>query len=312
MYKLALFLFLGFEVLVANAHIFVYHRFGDSKHASTNTTIKQLKEQFEFFKKNGYEVVKLTQIVEKIEKKETIPDNWVALSIDDSYKSFFQNGLALFKEYNYPFTLYVYVEATQRKFKDFMSWDELKEVAKYGELGLHSYGHPKLTKIAISEVLEDTKKGIELFEKNLGFTPASYAYPYGEYNQEVQNSIKTLGFRYICNQNSGAVASFSNKYDIDRVAIVGKTNLKQLLKIKPLNATWGEIKREKNTIKSIKLHLPKEVKKGELYVSGHDWKRVKVDNSVLQINSEYKLKHDRTRVIFRTYNNEQIAKIIVK
>lgn len=312
MYKLALFLFLSVEVLVANAHIFVYHRFGDSKHASTNTTINELKEQFEFFKKNGYEVVKLTQIVEKIEKKEKIPDNWVALTIDDSYKSFFENGLKYFKQYNYPFTLYVYVEATQRRFKDFMSWDELKEVAKHGDLGLHSYGHPKLTKISINDVLEDTKKGIELFEKSLGFSPTSYAYPYGEYNQQVQNAIQSLGFRYICNQNSGAVASFSDKYDIDRIAIVGKTNLKQLLKMKPLNATWGEIKREKNTIKSIKLHLPSGINKGELYVSGHNWERVKVDNSELNINKDYKLKLDRTRVIFKTYNNEQTAKIIIK
>ena len=312
MHKLLLFLFLGIEILFASGHIFVYHRFGDSKHASTNTTIKQLREQFEYFKTHNYKVVKISDMVTKIEKKEKIPDNWVALSIDDSYKSFYENGFEVFKEYGYPFSLYVYVEATNRHFRDFMTWDQVREISKYGELGLHSYGHPKLTKISLEEVKEDTQKGIKIFEKNLGFKPKSYAYPYGEYNKGVQASIKSLGFDYICNQNSGAVASFSDKYDIDRIAIVGETNLKSLLKIKPLNVVWEEIKREKNTITHIKLKLPKKVKKGELYVSGYGWKRVKAKDSILDMDLNYKLKLNRTRIIFRSYNNEHSSKIVVK
>lgn len=59
-------------------------------------------------------MVPLEKIIEKLKRKETIPSNWVALTIDDAYKSFYTQGLPLFKEYNYPFTLYVYVKATQK------------------------------------------------------------------------------------------------------------------------------------------------------------------------------------------------------
>ena len=38
--KYFLLLCLSYFYLNANAHIFVYHRFGDSKHQSTNTTLK--------------------------------------------------------------------------------------------------------------------------------------------------------------------------------------------------------------------------------------------------------------------------------
>ena len=44
---------ISYSYIFANAHIFVYHRFGDNLHASTNTTIKELEKEFEYFKQNN-------------------------------------------------------------------------------------------------------------------------------------------------------------------------------------------------------------------------------------------------------------------
>ncbi len=87
------FLIISFSTLFANAHIFVYHRFADDRYQSANTTIKELTKQFEYFKNNNYKVVPLLDIVQKLEKKEPIPNNWIALTIDDAYKSFYEHGL---------------------------------------------------------------------------------------------------------------------------------------------------------------------------------------------------------------------------
>ena len=96
----------------ADAHILVYHRFDEPRHASTDISIKNLKEQFEYFKNNGYEVVKLSKLVEALNSGEEIPDNWIVITIDDGYKSFYDKALEVFKEYNYPFAMMIYVEAT--------------------------------------------------------------------------------------------------------------------------------------------------------------------------------------------------------
>ena len=66
-----LLLAISYLYLNANAHIFVYHRFGDDKHPSTNTSIHQLKEQFEYLKVNNYKVVKIEDIIKKLQKKNT-------------------------------------------------------------------------------------------------------------------------------------------------------------------------------------------------------------------------------------------------
>ena len=136
--KYFLLLCLSYLYLNSNGHIFVYHRFGDSKHESTNTSIKELEQQFDYLKRNNYEVVALSKMIDKLSKKENIPDNWVAFTIDDAYKSFYHNGLEIFKKYNYPFTLFVYVEATDKKYGDFMNGDELQVASKYGEVDVHA------------------------------------------------------------------------------------------------------------------------------------------------------------------------------
>ena len=119
-------LLISTSYIFANAHIFVYHRFADDRYQSTNTTINELTKQFDYFKENNYEVVPLSKILDKLEKKEKIPNKWIALTIDDAFKSFYENGLPLFKKYKYPFSLYVYVEASEKNYSDFMTWEQIK------------------------------------------------------------------------------------------------------------------------------------------------------------------------------------------
>ena len=73
--KYFLLLCLSYLYLNANAHIFIYHRFGDSKHESTNTSLEELEKEFIYFKNNGYEVVPLTKIIDKLKRKEEIAEN---------------------------------------------------------------------------------------------------------------------------------------------------------------------------------------------------------------------------------------------
>lgn len=312
--KYLLLLIISYYYLSANAHVFVYHRFGDSKHASTNTTLKELEKEFTYFKDNGYEVVKLSQIIEKVKNKEEIPDNWVALTIDDSYKSFYKNGLPIFKKYNYPFSLYVYVEATQKGYGDFMTWDELKDASKYGEIGLHSYSHPHLTKISKQKVFNDTKKSFEVFEEKLGFKPKSYAYPYGEYNEQIKNTLKEFKFDYILNQSIGTINKNSDVYDINRIALVGKVNLEQKLRYKTLEAQWLKpLKYPKDgVLKRVHARVDSKIKTIKLYITGFGWQDIKVNNGIIDVKLDLKLKNSRTRVILSPDYFTVANKIIIK
>ena len=312
--KYFLLLCLSYLYLNANGHIFVYHRFGDSKHESTNTSIKELEQQFDYLKRNNYEVVALSKMIDKLSKKENIPDNWVAFTIDDAYKSFYHNGLEIFKKYNYPFTLFVYVEATDKKYGDFMNWEEIKEASKYGEIELHSYSHKQLVKLSDEEIYYDTKKSFDIFEKEMGFKPKGYSYPYGEYDDRVKNIIKKFDFKYIANQNNGSVNKNSDIFDLNRVALVGKVDLKEKLKYKTLEVDWIEPQfyPKDGILTKVSAKVSPEIKNAKLFISTYGWQDIKVKNGIIDIKLDKKLNLNRNRVAISTDYYTISNKLLIK
>ena len=311
--KSALLLALLSLTIWADAHLFVYHRFGDAKHASTNVSLEVLKNQFDYFKNNDYEVISLNKLNKALKNKENIPDNWVVFCIDDSYKSFYKNGLALFKEYKYPFALFVYIEATDKSYSDFMTWEQIKEAQNYGEIGLHSYGHKHMVSLSPEAIRKDTDKALTSFKKNLGYMPKYYAYPYGEFDESVKKEITSYGFDLVLNQNVGAVSKISPHDDLDRIALTGDVNLKHKLRIKYLNAQWHSPKNYPTNGKLNEIHvtMASSIKKAELYVSGGGWERIKIEDGVFKSTQTYPLRFNRTRVIIKD-GNAYTSKIIVK
>ena len=296
-------LVISFSLAFANAHIFVYHRFDDARHKSADTTTAELTKQFEYFKTHNYKVVPLEDIITKIENNQTIPSNWIALTIDDAYKSFYTSGLEIFKKYNYPFTLYVYVEATNRHFGDFMSWDQIKDASQYGSIGLHSYSHPRLQQLTQEEIVNDTQKAYDLFVKNLNIKPITYAYPYGEYTPAVTQTIKdNFDFKAILNQSTGSITNKTDQYDIPRIALVGKLNIEHKLRYKSFNVEWYEPKvfPKDGILKRVYARVDKKIKKLKLYITGEGWIDVKVKDGIVDIPLKIYLKRARTRIMLGT------------
>lgn len=312
------FFFLCFSLLYlfAEAHIFVYHRFDDPRYKSADTTTLELTNQFEYFKNNGYTVVPIEDIVQKLLNKEQIPENWIALTIDDAYKSFYDNGLPVFKKYGYPFSLFVYVEATDKKYGDYMTWEQLKEASEYGTIGLHSFSHPRLQNLTHDQVIEDTRKAYTLFEQKLGFTPNIYAYPYGEYNAQVKNILQeNFEFNGILNQNTGSINFKTDRYDIPRIALVGEVNLEHKLRYKTFDVEWFEPKEfpRDGILKRIHAKVDPKYERLKLYITGNGWIDVDVVDGIVDKQMDLHLQNTRTRVMLGpdvfTISNRIINKI---
>ncbi len=301
------FLFLFPVLLLAEAHLFVLHRINDFRHPYTNTSIKELEKYLKYIKTHNYKAVKLSTLI-KLQKEKKPLDKIVVFTIDDSFKSFYKNGLPLFKKYNIPFTLFVYAKATTEKWGDFMSWEEVKECAKYGELGVHSWAHPHLAKLTNKEIINDTKKAINAFKKYVGYVPDMYAYPYGEYNSRVKKIINSF-FKVIANQNVGAFDKNTPINDINRIALTGKVDIEKKLKIKNLNVKNLKILRNKNKIIKISGFVNRPYV--NIYITKLGWKGVKVKNGYFEYMPNFTLKKYRNRVIIR-YNYEIKTKMILK
>ncbi|MCK9162495.1 MAG: polysaccharide deacetylase family protein [Arcobacter butzleri] len=315
MRKILFLWFLFYAYSIADATIFVYHRFGDDRYPSTNTSLEQIRKDFEYLKNNDYRVVPLSLLVSYIQEGKDIPPKWVVLTIDDNYKSFYENGLELFKEFEFPFTLFVYVEASEGKYGDFMTWEMIQDASHYGEIELHSYAHPWLTKLSEDEIVTDTQKAFEIFEKRMGYKPKHYAYPYGAYNKKVQEQLKSFGIEAILNQTAGATNKNSSPYDLFRVPLTGKANISGGLKYEALDVEWLEpLDYPKDGIlKKVKAKVDKDIKKVKIFVTEKGWiEDIPVHDGIVELELNTPLTQKRSRIAIGTTYHKISSQILIK
>ena len=117
---------------------------------------------------------------------------------------------------------------------------------------------------------------------------------------------------FICNQNAGAVASFSDPYDIERIAVTEDTDIKAKLKTRALELKKLDVTVKKNHLTQVNATLADPtVRSVEIYLSGYGWERVKVNNAKVSYNTDKILKLDRNRVIIKA-GHKIASKLIMK
>lgn len=309
----ALFLLLASN-LSGDAHILVYHRFDEPKYASTNTSTKTLKSQLEYLRDNGYEVISLDRLVLALQNKEEVGQKWVVLAVDDGYKSFYEKGLPIFREFGYPFVLFVYAKASDEGYGDYMSFKEIKEASKYGEIGLHSYSHSHLVSLDDNGVRADFTKGVDVFKKHMGYEPKYYAYPYGEYSPRVQSIAKEFGFLAIFNQNTGAISNESPLDDLDRVPVSELTPMPYALSSEFLKASWELLPNAKNRdyIQGVRIDTFSKAQTAKFFASGMgDFRQVSLNDGVFEYSFKKPISRHNTRMILKI-KQKTTSKIFTK
>ena len=130
-YLLVAFLFLT-ALPVNAAVVFMYHRFGEARHPSTNVTMEQFAQHLDFLERENFEVWPLPRIVRWLDEGRAVPDKVAAITIDDAYASVHARAFPLLKERGMPFTVFVSTDAVDRGLGDFMSWEQLRELKAAG------------------------------------------------------------------------------------------------------------------------------------------------------------------------------------
>ena len=212
--------------------------------------------------------------------------------------------MSVFREYGYPFTLFIAVKYTEKNYKDYVSWKQLKTIAKYGSVEFHSYGHGHFGRMSNKEIKADMDRGLALMKKHLNYEPRLFVYPYGEYDSRVEKILDAYNFQAVFNQNIGAVnGTCSDVEDIDRSAVVGSNakDFKLYLYFKELCGV--HFKRplhypKDKIVRTVEVVLDdKTVKNAEVFVSNSGgWHKVKVTNGKIIYHLNKKMKRDRIKI----------------
>lgn len=204
---------------------FVYHRFGDNRYPSTNISTSEFRGQLAYLKQNNFTVWTMGKAVEAIMNGEIIPSRTVVLTIDDGYRSFYENALPLLEEFGYPATLYI--NTANVGDADYINWDEIKDADDRGiEIGNHSHEHGHFLNYENAEVRKaqfftDLNMAQTIFFDNLGYSPDLYSYPYGEYDEVMKEVLGMAGFISASAQFSGILHDKGDLLEIPRFPMGG-------------------------------------------------------------------------------------------
>ena len=213
--------YLATPALAANsAVVFMYHRFGETTHPSTNTTIAQLESHIELLTSGGFTVLPLPDIVAAIREGRDLPDRTVGLSVDDAFLSLYTEGWPRFREAGLPLTLFVATGPIDRGYSNYMSWDRIREVAAAGVIiGSQTETHPHMPILTPEENAAELTRSNARFERELGMRPTLFAYPYGENSSAVRDVVERAGFLAAFGQHSGVLHGGADRFFLPRFAM---------------------------------------------------------------------------------------------
>ena len=214
----------------AGITVLIYHRFGEDKYPTTNIDVERFREQLEYLKNNDYTVIPLQQLVGYLQEGTTLPERSVVITIDDGYRSVYENAWPLLKEFGYPFTVFLYAKATEDRHWNYMTWGQVMEMKRAGvDFQNHGFAHAHMafmpSGMAMDEyrawVRADLAVSTRILSEELKERPRFFAVPYGEYNKVILEEIRSFGYEAILLQDPGSVSNDTDPFAIPREPILG-------------------------------------------------------------------------------------------
>ena len=213
----------------SHAVVLIYHHVDEGTPASTSLSPARFGEHLDYLANNGYHALPLQALVDSLRFAGSITDRTVAFTFDDGYISVYTEAFPRLRELGWPFTVFVCPDAVDHGRGPVMTWDQLREVAAAGAtVANHGQYHRHLQRRRDGESdrqwLDRTRAELlaaqQRIEEEIGTAPPLFAYPYGEYDDDLRGLIKELGWAGF-GQQSGPMGSGSDPTLLPRFPMAG-------------------------------------------------------------------------------------------
>lgn len=201
--------------------VIMYHHISEDENMVGDYVItpEMFENDLKYLKQKGYKSITVRNLYAINNNERTLSPKSIMITFDDGQESFHKYAFPLLKKYGFSAIFSVigkytemYSNINEHNIKySHVTWEQIKEMGQSGivEYGNHSYdmhtnsgvGRLGVTQKA-GESDEKYKEAVEndikiyndLFEKNLGYKPNFYTYPYGRFSKKTEQIIKNNGF----------------------------------------------------------------------------------------------------------------------
>ena len=216
-----------------NLPILLYHKIiNDNENTDDNLSISlsAFKNQIEYLKARNYNTITQNDLLNYLNKKIKLPKKSIIITFDDAYEDLITLAKPILD--NAGFKAVVFVVSKSIGIYNF--WDnpdeknkikclnknELLSLIKDGwEIGSHSLTHAHLLKITEDKIIKEIYGSKFDLEQTLQINILSFAYPFGEYNDNIKNFVKKAGYKLGFSIVSPAFSVLSDPFLIRRILI---------------------------------------------------------------------------------------------
>ena len=209
------------------AVILMYHHIDASAPAATSVTPEQFNEHLDRLAAEGFEVVRLDQLIAQVRGGADPRKKLVAITFDDAYRSIYEVGLPALEARGWQGAVFINTGGVGDGAMA-MSEQMLADIYQRGHLLLnHSDSHPHMVRRLDGETAQAWRQRmqteIETAQRKLAdWTGAEVlpwlAWPYGEQTRELRELARELGYLGF-GQQSGAVDADVDWQNIPRIPV---------------------------------------------------------------------------------------------
>ncbi|MEA3186924.1 MAG: hypothetical protein QOD99_754 [Chthoniobacter sp.] len=219
----------------ASTIVLCYHNIENTtKSKALTISATEFEKEMQALKDNNFSVIGMQDFLAFRRGEKDIPAKSAIITIDDGWVSGYDNAWPILKKFNYPFTLFIYVNYVGTGGKS-MSWEQLAEMRDAGvDIQCHTYSHSNLKipgggmdKTHAEMVKRDVatltvdgwlRKEIveskQVLEKQLGVKINAFAYPFGVYNAKARQFVKDAGYEAAFTVYGQQLRATSPPYDL--------------------------------------------------------------------------------------------------
>lgn len=187
----------------------IVHDAGDSY---MRTNIDVFTQQMVWLFNNGYETVRFDDLDDEHVR---FKNKRILIAFDDGWLSNYTEIFGLMQELGLKYNVFLTMGEIGNN-PDYLTWELVKKMHDSGFVGFgaHTFTHPSMEDLSIIDYDHEVKDADDLFEKQLGYRPIDFCYPYGFYSEssnlrlEKESSYKriyTSEKLYSYNQNDCVV-----------------------------------------------------------------------------------------------------------
>jgi peptidoglycan/xylan/chitin deacetylase (PgdA/CDA1 family) len=214
------------------ATVLCYHIVESPQDPRMEISRETFRQQMRYLAMTGYNVIPLRHLYEYVTgKRHSLPKNAIVVTIDDGWRSTYTEVFPEMKRYGFPFTVFIYPRIVGQT-SHALNWKQIKEMSDAGvDIESHSLSHPFLTRRRHAELdqrsytgwlereLIDSKR---LLEHATGKPVLFLAYPFGDYDHNLIDSVGRAGYDAALTCEAGRVRRGSNPLKMRRMVVEKK------------------------------------------------------------------------------------------